>query len=41
VTNWSFSRNLPDGRYSITLRVIDTAGKKDPTPAQRNFKVDT
>jgi hypothetical protein len=40
-TNWSFSRSLPDGRYLLTLRVIDTAGKGDPTPAHRKFKVDT
>jgi hypothetical protein len=39
-TNWSWTGNLPDGRYKITLQVVDGAGKKDPTTAQRNFVVD-
>jgi hypothetical protein len=39
-TDWSWTGNLPDGRYKITLQVVDAAGKKDPTTAKRNFVVD-
>jgi hypothetical protein len=39
-TDWSWSGNLPNGRYKITVQVIDGVGKKDPSTAQRNFVVD-
>ena len=36
-----FYSNLPDGAHSFEVRAIDQGGKTDPSPASRNFTVDT
>lgn len=40
-TGWSYTAGLPDGRYRLSLRVIDTEGNQSSVSPRPPFTVDT